>query len=394
MRIRFASILLALILLSSCATPYQYMGFRGGYDDEMLDANTAQVLFAGNSHTSLSTVKTYVLLRCAEVTVKHNFSYFEVETTYSDSLHGVVNLPRPGQASSLTGGKNYLEEVADRPLTLEPIYQNAKHSVSAVINMFKENTSKRGRYRYNARQILAGVVNAGAPLSHAHASTNKNRPGQRMAGINKTKGDDKAVAWADKSYHSVQEGNWVEAIRTASVAISISPDFEPPYINRGYAYQQLKKTDLAANDYRTACELNENAACLNFKSIEGYRPDSVIELLQMSSKKSSENSWQEVVALSTTALKIQPESEVALVNRARAYAELGKLDDALKDCNKAISLNPDYALAYHHRAYVYELMKNADVAILGYEISCELGDAQSCLDATRLKAVSSLHASN
>lgn len=169
--LRRISFLLLMMLLSSCATPYQYMGLRGGYTDEMLDANTAQVLFAGNAHTSLSAVKSYLLLRCAEVTLRHKFSYFEVVTTYSDSQHSVVNLPRPRQSRN---GKSVYQDVdADIPLTLEPIYQNEKHSVSAVIVMYKRNGSTQRRYRYDARRLIANVANPGMPLSQAKASARK-----------------------------------------------------------------------------------------------------------------------------------------------------------------------------------------------------------------------------
>lgn len=159
MAIRLALILLSLILLSSCATPYQPMGLRGGYEDEIIDANTVQVLFAGNTHTPLSTVKLYLLLHCAEVTLAHNFSYFEVLHTYSDSLHGEVSLPRPYPRKTsagvvLSGNNVYKDTQTYVPVTAEPIYQYSKPSVSATIRMYKRNSSVRGRYRYDARQLI------------------------------------------------------------------------------------------------------------------------------------------------------------------------------------------------------------------------------------------------
>jgi len=426
MNIRLGSILLAAIFLTSCATRYQPMGFGGGYSDVLLDSNTAQVQFSGNGYTSLATVKKFLLLRCAEVTLKNKFTYFQIVEADGDTSRGTVSMPSTYNSNTTAsvsqyGNTAYGHANTYATMTQGPTFQISKHSVSAIVKMYKEKPSENGRVGYNASQIVANLRGYTNPSAYQNTASIKKTTVKPVEPIEKVKINEKAVAWSEKSYQSLQKKNWVEVIRTASVAISISPDYEPPYINRswayiekgfyekaladvnkvlsinpknasaynnrGYAQQQLGKVDLAVIDYSAACELRENAGCLNFKSIKGYRPDDVHELLEMSNKKFSENSWQEVVELSNNILKFQPNNEVALVNRAGAYAELGKLENALEDCNRAIGINPDFALAYHNRAYIYELMKKTDIAKLGYETSCELGVAQSCKDAVRLKGV-------
>jgi len=426
MNVRFGLILLTAIFLTSCATRYQPMGFGGGYSDVLLDSNTAQVQFSGNGYTSLATVKKYLLLRCAEVTLKNKFTYFQIVEADGDTSRGTVSMPstyNSNTTASVSGYGNTVYGQANTYATMTqgPTFQISKHSVSAIVKMYKEKPPENGRLGYNASQMVANLRGYTRPPSYQNTASTKKASFKPETKAEKPKVSEKAIAWSEKSYKSLQVKNWVEVIRTASAAISISPDYEPPYINRswayiekgfldkaledvnkvlsinpknasaynnrGYAQQQLGKIDLAVSDYRSACELKENAGCLNFKSIKGYRPDDVHELLEMSNKKFSENSWQEVVELSNNILKFQPTNVVALVNRAGAYAELGELENALKDCNKAISINPDFALAYHNRAYIYELMKKTDIAKLGYETSCELGVAQSCKDAIRLKGI-------
>jgi hypothetical protein len=67
--------LLILAAAAGCYTPYQRMGFRGGYDEYPLDADTYVVSAQGNGYTSSERVGMYVHYRCAELAVEtgHDF---------------------------------------------------------------------------------------------------------------------------------------------------------------------------------------------------------------------------------------------------------------------------------------------------------------------------------
>ena len=80
MRIRLI-ILSAACLLASCATAYQPDGVSGGYSDQVRNGNTAQVSFRGNGMTTPATLHSYLLRRCAEVTLQDGYSYFVVVHT-------------------------------------------------------------------------------------------------------------------------------------------------------------------------------------------------------------------------------------------------------------------------------------------------------------------------
>jgi tetratricopeptide (TPR) repeat protein len=49
-------------------------------------------------------------------------------------------------------------------------------------------------------------------------------------------------------------------------------------------------------------------------------------------------------------------------NRGNAYSRLGDYQQAIKDCNRAIQLNPDYVMAYYNMASIYSLQGNTDMA--------------------------------
>ena len=101
-------------------------------------------------------------------------------------------------------------------------------------------------------------------------------------------------------------------------------------------------------------------------------------------KEFSIKNWKNVIQLSEQILVLDPKNDTAYVNRGGAYAELGELDNALKDIDHAISINPNNSIAYNNRGYVYELKHENKRAALEYEISCNLGLTQSCEDYKRL----------
>ncbi len=66
------------LLAASCVTAYQPEGISGGYSDKVLAGNTVQVTFRGNRLTTPETVHSFLLRRCAEVTLQDGYNYFGV----------------------------------------------------------------------------------------------------------------------------------------------------------------------------------------------------------------------------------------------------------------------------------------------------------------------------
>lgn len=118
--------------------------------------------------------------------------------------------------------------------------------------------------------------------------------------------DQEAIGWTEKSKKSALKENWIEAIRTASTAILIDPNFAAPYIircwaysekgffdkaiqdcnkaleidpnnayaynNRGLGYHRKGDKNRAKLDYEKACNHGLKVACKNYKEITGYLP--------------------------------------------------------------------------------------------------------------------------
>ena len=83
-RIKLAA-LSAVCLLAGCATAYQPDGVSGGYSDRLLNGNTEQVSFRGDRFTSPETLHSYLLRRCADLTLQNGYRYFELVTPIESS---------------------------------------------------------------------------------------------------------------------------------------------------------------------------------------------------------------------------------------------------------------------------------------------------------------------
>ncbi|GBD98829.1 hypothetical protein BMS3Abin07_00856 [bacterium BMS3Abin07] len=78
MKVNIFILLLPVLLLISCATPYQKTGFSGGYSDIKLQENIFKVDFRGNGYTRVERATDLCLLRCAEITLENGYKYFVI----------------------------------------------------------------------------------------------------------------------------------------------------------------------------------------------------------------------------------------------------------------------------------------------------------------------------
>jgi tetratricopeptide (TPR) repeat protein len=239
----------------------------------------------------------------------------------------------------------------------------------------------------------------------------------------RSNGDHRAREFNDKSLASAKNSDWTQAIRLASAAIDIDPGYAPAYVNRCWAYMakgynseaaadcnialsidpnnteainnrgaiRQAEGDLksALADFDYACKASLDIACTNFEKIEGYSPKDVSSFvnkqLMHSLMKFQEKDWGAVIAITTKILEIAPKTIDALATRSGAFANKGLLDEALSDAQSAVRLNPEYALSYNNRGYVYQLMGKPRLAAIDYEISCGLKFDLGCINFDKLQ---------
>ncbi|CAM9142947.1 unnamed protein product [Ascophyllum nodosum] len=85
-----------------------------------------------------------------------------------------------------------------------------------------------------------------------------------------------------------------------------------------------------------------------------------------------------------------PNSHVYLCNRAAALCYLGRLDDAVVDCQEAIDLNPSYAKAYTRLGYAYFQLEDYEASAKAYKKSLEIEPGNAANTKSLRKAMSKL----
>lgn len=82
--------------------------------------------------------------------------------------------------------------------------------------------------------------------------------------------------------------------------------------------------------------------------------------MMMAGAQNAIGRYDDAIASCGKAIAIGPKASLCFSDRAYAQQRLDRLDEALKDCNEAIKLDPKHASNYQMRATIYELMAKKD----------------------------------
>ncbi|MBI9016420.1 MAG: hypothetical protein JEZ07_04075 [Phycisphaerae bacterium] len=78
MKILVVGLVLALVLISGCQTPYQMQGLGGGYSEEMLGLDGYIITYRANYKTPDTKIYGYLHKRAAELTSRIECKYYAV----------------------------------------------------------------------------------------------------------------------------------------------------------------------------------------------------------------------------------------------------------------------------------------------------------------------------
>jgi hypothetical protein len=148
-----------MLMVSSCSTPYQQQGFRGGYSDARIAQDTVLVSFKGNGHTSKERVQLFLLYRCAQVTKQYGYDYFIVSDGGTDDKTSFVNTSSTYNstttASAFGGGNTAFGSShtfgSISPGQTIPIH---KYAGDALIKMYKGQKPSNDPNAYDAEETI------------------------------------------------------------------------------------------------------------------------------------------------------------------------------------------------------------------------------------------------
>jgi tetratricopeptide (TPR) repeat protein len=150
---------------------------------------------------------------------------------------------------------------------------------------------------------------------------------------------------------------WKNELTLWGDAVRKSPRKARPYNNRGFAYNQLGKPDLALDDYNKAIVLDPKMA-------DAYVGRGLIY--------AKGNDFSRAIADYSKAIDIDPGNAQAYQNRGIFYYYHRDYPQAISDLSKAIHIDPYYAQAYYNRGLSNTKQGNLLQAIFDYNRAVEL----------------------
>lgn len=434
------AISMVTLLLLACFTG-QSMAQRTEFRYQQLDGNTYKVGFWNNAYYTKDRAQELAFEKIAGMIISQGADYFQlmdsqVSTDYVASGSAETSDPQGEVVKTMISPPRQQRRGWKQP----GVIVFPRYFFTTQVKVHDRVPNSATSKVYNAKLVLQRMQRLQHPFTSVKSNSTANTPikDQKFVSMKNemnadnsvasvdTKGlSDKVVEWTNMSYRHLQNGEWVEAIRTASAAINLNKNFDIPYVNRATAYIKHGYQDKAFADVDTALALNPNNAlainmkgyltqergatddamhfyskacfkklemgCTNYEELAGFRPDKPEQeanfYLEQSKLAMDKNQWKDVVDWSTKAIKADPSNYRAYANRAGALAELGRPKEALLDADQAIALNPDFGPGYHNRGHAYKVMGNERDAVLEFEIGCKLGLAESCAEFNNMNSV-------
>jgi tetratricopeptide (TPR) repeat protein len=205
---------------------------------------------------------------------------------------------------------------------------------------------------------------------------------ERVIADGKAAPKDMALAYAIRGDALFKKRNLDKAIEAYSKAIELDPDSVGFLNARGWAYEGSGKDDLAIADYNLALQKRPNfAAAYNNRgtvylrrgALQSALDDFNAALRIKNDMYFAHTNRGRVLAMNrdfdgafadfAAAEQLNPTPPQPNVLRCVAYIDMGKFDDALGECNKALAKTPNYHFALCTRAEAYMGKGNLDPAL-------------------------------
>jgi len=119
---------------------------------------------------------------------------------------------------------------------------------------------------------------------------------------------------------------------------------------------------------------NQDMGDPNKKELSDEEMDSFDEKRGEAMQAYSEGEWEKAIGLFTDAIKINPNSAVMFAKRGMCYLKISPqaTGACVKDCTRAILLNPDNAAAYKWRGRAQRLLGNFSEAAKDLSTACKI----------------------
>lgn len=248
------------------------------------------------------------------------------------------------------------------------IYYEVKRyeEVLEVAKQAKDQEVENGEilfYKAKALRMLSKVEEAKAIYKSLIEQNSKQEEAYyEIAYINNDEGDykeaieavNKSIELKDDTYKYYIRalayknlGLYKEALKDYNYIIKENVDVDYAYNSKGLIYEVLEKTDKAIKSYKKSLSINPNHPTANNNLAELY---------------DKQENYKEALFYYTKQIEVE-EDAYYYINRAWCYMSLNQLEDAKKDFEIAMMLEPDNGYPYNGIANIYKRQKNYQEAI-------------------------------
>jgi Flp pilus assembly protein TadD len=145
---------------------------------------------------------------------------------------------------------------------------------------------------------------------------------------NKTIEGFSAANWSEIGRQAIDTKHWNEALNAYNKAIELNPNDASAYNNRGLAYDNLDKDDLAIADHKKAIELNP-------KYVDAFN--------NLAKTYGRRGYYKQAILFYDRVIELNPKDADAYYNRGNAYDRLGDSRFAKQDLKMAAKLGNIFA---------------------------------------------------
>ena len=156
--------------------------------------------------------------------------------------------------------------------------------------------------------------------------------------------------------------NFESALKDFNSAIELNPAMLMAYGYRGMCHYMLRNFNIAINDLSIGIESGELG--------------NELYLFRGVSKSNLYNFTSALEDINTYLIRSKSEKELfeVYIQRAIIFYNLNLYNDALKDLNMSIELNPSSSAAYMHRANISRIFENYSESLKDLDVAIELGE--------------------
>ena len=155
------------------------------------------------------------------------------------------------------------------------------------------------------------------------------------------------------------KGDEERALADFDLALQRRPNFSAPYNNRGLIFLRRGELQRAYDEFNVALSLNSGN-------------NRYTNLLNLGRVQTLRKQYESALTYFAEGKPLNPEGWQIPGYRCITYTEMGRLDEALADCNEVLAQHPKFAGPLARRANVYRAKGDLDAALRDYNDALKL----------------------